>query len=228
MLLAVVLGGAMSAGTWREAHALTNCDTATMAHDSSEMQVINLINQYRASKNLPALTPSTGGLARAAAWFGEDANSTRVLSHTDSLGRSANARLADCGYPRTAWFAEVMGLGGFTPQSIVEGWKNSPGHNAAILSASATHIGVGHTGAAWVADLGSFDPGGSTSPPPATATPTAPSVGYTPPATVPAGGNPSPSPTPVRTVIPSTPIPSHQLPTNFPIRRASLQMIASD
>ena len=43
---------------------------------------------------------------------------------------------------RTA--GENIAMGYATPQAVVNGWMNSPGHRANILNASFTRIGVGY------------------------------------------------------------------------------------
>jgi uncharacterized protein YkwD len=39
---------------------------------------------------------------------------------------------------------ENIAKGYRTPQAVVDGWMNSPGHRANILNGSYTHIGVGY------------------------------------------------------------------------------------
>ena len=39
---------------------------------------------------------------------------------------------------------ENIAKGYKTPDAVVKGWMNSPGHRANILSSSFTHIGVGY------------------------------------------------------------------------------------
>ncbi|HCF82769.1 MAG TPA: serine protease, partial [Ruminococcaceae bacterium] len=47
---------------------------------------------------------------------------------------------------------ENIAYGYRTPAEVVEGWLNSPGHRANILTGSFTHIGVGYNenGNYWV------------------------------------------------------------------------------
>ena len=39
---------------------------------------------------------------------------------------------------------ENIAAGYSSPEAVVEGWMNSPGHRANILEAEFTHIGVGY------------------------------------------------------------------------------------
>lgn len=39
---------------------------------------------------------------------------------------------------------ENIAMGQKTPEEVVKGWMNSPGHRANIMSTSFTHIGVGY------------------------------------------------------------------------------------
>lgn len=57
----------------------------------------------------------------------------------------------------------AAGANGFTPEQVVQGWMNSDGHRAAILTKSYTHIGVGvyitETGRTlFVQNFATFDP----------------------------------------------------------------------
>jgi len=244
--LAATLALGVNASRWETAAALTNCTTTTAGLDGEETTVIQLINQERANAGLQALLVAPS-LARAAAWKSADPSNTGSggipFSHTDSLGRGPSQRAADCGYPGQA--AENIAYG-YSASGVVVAWMNSAGHRANILSPYYTVIGAGHTGSSWVVDFGivvepgSYSLGGVQS---ATATPTTAATTANPTATstsAPVGAAPATStpsiasnqaaaPTATRTATPyGTPIPQNKLPTNYPIPRAMMQMVASE
>ena len=45
--------------------------------------------------------------------------------------------------PGWTWFAENVAVG-YSYESVVDGWLNSPGHRANILRPDATHVGIGY------------------------------------------------------------------------------------
>ena len=139
--------------------------------DADEQRMLQLINEYRASNGLAALTVSPA-LSQAAAFLAEDMAQRRAMSHTDRFGRSLN-RLRDCGYPYAAGENVAWGTGALGgPDRIFSGWRGSAGHNANMLG---TYRAVGiakecSSGACfWALDVGAVvDSGGS--PPPPTST----------------------------------------------------------
>jgi hypothetical protein len=82
------------------------------------------------------------------------------FSHTSLDGRQFNQRIAAAGYSYST-VGENIACGYSTPQAVMNGWMNSSGHRANILSASFCDIGVGYAfGAAssyghyWTQDFG--------------------------------------------------------------------------
>ena len=146
--------------------ALTNCSTTEDRINAAEQQMLELINQARAQAGVPPLKFSPN-LNRAAAWKSADGGSNGlggVLSHYDSLGRSAVPRGRDCGY--ASGMAENVAYGTSNPSAILGMWMKSPGHRANILMASYKVIGIGQHNSAWTADFGNLDDSGATPPPP--------------------------------------------------------------
>ena len=64
------------------------------------------------------------------------------MSHTGSDGSNPGDRIARAGYRFSAW-AENVAMGYPDAASVMDGWMNSPGHRANILSGNVTEIGVG-------------------------------------------------------------------------------------
>lgn len=132
---------AMLADGGRVAGALENCTTTSQSNDAEETAFLGLINGYRQSNGLGALTISTN-LNRGAAWIVEDMAAKGYFAHTDSLGRSPYARALDCGYPSGA--GENLAAGGAwsSAQAAFEAWQSSPGHNANMLGSYYQQIGI--------------------------------------------------------------------------------------
>jgi uncharacterized protein YkwD len=81
------------------------------------------------------------------------------FSHTGSDGSDFVAREIGAGYPASGPSAENIAWGYRTPQEVVTGWMNSPGHRANILNCSSVAVGVGMIRAAdgspyWTQDFG--------------------------------------------------------------------------
>lgn len=117
--------------------------TGTQTIDCEELKMFNLINQYRASNGLPALTMSIK-LTMAGDWMARDSAARYYVGHTDSLGRYFDVRLHDFMVPDSAGLGENACAGTLaTAQGCVDAWKTSPGHNASMLSPFFTVIGIG-------------------------------------------------------------------------------------
>jgi len=135
------------------------------ANPSYEQQVVELVNAERANQGLPPLKRSTS-LDSAARAHAEDMGRERYMTH-DSQNPACvwSARVAKY-YSNANSLAENIASGYSTPQDVMDGWMNSAGHRANILSASNWEIGVGYYpdglyGTSWVQDFGrrsSFPP----------------------------------------------------------------------
>jgi uncharacterized protein YkwD len=192
----ILVLGAVAIGGGTAAHALTNCTVSdsAVALDSQETAFLGLINSYRASNGLAALTLSTN-LNRSSAWMANDLGANNYFAHTDSLGRDPSTRAENCGYPSGAGENIAAGTNWDTAQAVFNGWKASPGHNANMLNATYKQIGIARAYTAnstygwyWVTDFGlvndgtSGSTGGTTTPPPpanAAATMSSPANGST-------------------------------------------------
>ena len=131
----------------------------------SVQKVIELTNRERLKAGLPALKCQRN-LLDSAGWLAADMASHRYFDHRDSGGRPMPARISEFRYSDYSALGENIALGQRTPEEVVEGWMNSPGHRANILSRKFSEIGVGYVRAAdrpggggyWVQDFGSrFD-----------------------------------------------------------------------
>lgn len=103
-------------------------------------QVLNLVNKERAAYGLSALTTDPT-LTKAAQVRAEELKTSFAHSRPD--GSSCFTVLDE--YNVFYWSAgENIAAGYPTPEAVVEGWMNSTGHRANILSANFTAIGIGY------------------------------------------------------------------------------------
>lgn len=109
---------------------------------SDERMVWTLTNQERAENGLPGLSLN-GDLVASARAHSTDMAAQNYFDHTALDGRSAGDRIAAAGYEAWNW-GENIAAGYATPQAVVDGWMNSDGHRANILSNNYCDIGVGY------------------------------------------------------------------------------------
>lgn len=101
---------------------------------------LNLINKYRRKNGLQPvkLDPL---LTKAAKAHSRDLAKHDRISHYGSDGSNPWDRVVRTGYkPQLA--AENVGTGQLSMKEVMQGWKDSPGHNKNLLLADARHIGI--------------------------------------------------------------------------------------
>lgn len=103
-------------------------------------QVVKLVNQERAKEGLGALAVSQPAEAAALVRAKEIESS---FSHTRPNGSSFSTALSEQG-ARYRSSGENIAWGQKSPEQVMEGWMNSPGHRANILNSKFTAIGVGY------------------------------------------------------------------------------------
>ena len=107
-----------------------------------EQEVIRLVNEIRAENGLKALTYDWE-LARVARYKSQDMKDNKYFAHNSPVYGTPFQMIRSFGIScRSA--GENIARGYTTPQAVVNGWMNSAGHRANILSANYTHIGVGY------------------------------------------------------------------------------------
>ena len=110
--------------------------------NSMEKQVASLANNERKAKGLAALALDSQ-LSKLARLKAEDMAKNGYFSHTSPTYGSAFDMMKKYGVSyRTA--GENIAKGQKTPEAVMNGWMNSSGHRANILSSAHTHIGVGY------------------------------------------------------------------------------------
>jgi len=230
-VLGLLMMGTPLMGRQPEARAAGGCAVGDFSLDAEERRFVELLNDYRVQHGLNTLTVSES-LTRASAWFVIDLSAKNYFSHTDSLGRSPQERVADCGYSSPAGENIAAGTDWDTGQEAFDAWKASPGHNENMLYVEYAQVGVARVFSAeaqygwyWATDFGTVDDGTNmlaaiptpalpTLPPAAPTTPlptsTAPPAQTSTPTPPPAPTlTPFPTVTPVPTLVPTaTPSPS--------------------
>ena len=104
-------------------------------------RVVDLTNAQRAQAGLPALKLNAK-LSAAAYVHSRDMALNDYFNHTGSDRSKVTDRVAAQGYNYLN-AGENIAAGYATPEAVVEGWMNSPGHRANILYPKIQEIGVG-------------------------------------------------------------------------------------
>jgi uncharacterized protein YkwD len=105
-------------------------------------QVLNLTNVERTKSGLQPLRLNDK-LNQSAQAHSQDMAIADYFSHTGANGSNAGDRAASAGYYYSS-LGENIAAGYITPQEVVQGWMNSPGHRANIMNAGYQELGVGY------------------------------------------------------------------------------------
>ena len=139
---------------------------APVVNAAYEQEVVDRVNSIRAANSLPPLK-RVGLLDAAARYHATDMAQDNYFAH-DSYDRSGGVLFFVCTwsarittyYPNWRSLAENIAAGYGTPASVMDGWMNSSGHRANILSTNNWEIGVGYFAGSggyysyWVQDFG--------------------------------------------------------------------------
>lgn len=147
-----LLSGNDSKGTFGGASSMTRAESAVvlcrindLVRNGTEIQqystqVVELVNKERAKEGLGALqvddTLQKAAQARAR-------EIVEQFSHTRPNGTSCFTVLGEYGVSGYSMSGENIAMGYATPEAVMIGWMNSPGHRANILTASYDTIAVG-------------------------------------------------------------------------------------
>lgn len=114
-------------------------DSSNQNNSSFANQVLKLVNAERVKGGLQELTMSSALTAPA----NKRAQEIKTkFSHTRPNGTQWSTVLDEYGVSvRTA--GENLAYGYNTPEAVVEGWMNSPGHRANIMNGNFNKIGIG-------------------------------------------------------------------------------------
>jgi uncharacterized protein YkwD len=128
------------------------CDNADIDPRTTNQEVVNtailcLLNAERTNASLPPLTRNAQ-LARSAAGMCSRIVNEQFFSHETPDGKTVVDRVRPTGYlPQSPTWAlgENLAWGSgelSTPQAIMNGWMNSPGHRANILAPDYRDVGL--------------------------------------------------------------------------------------
>ena len=107
----------------------------------NEVVVVALINRYRLDKGLNRFQPEL---------LLHDLATNRARKLTEQSHNGVGTYFSDMTYNNFTRLREILGFGYTKPESVVEAWKLSEGHNRALL-ADVRYIGVGQYNNKWVA-----------------------------------------------------------------------------
>ena len=127
-------------GTQRPGGMNGNGQNNGATQDSYASQVVNLVNQERAKAGLAPLSLNDQASSAAMTRARELSSS---FSHTRPSGQSFSTALTEAGLAFQG-AGENIAYGQTSPEEVMNGWMNSAGHRANILSADFTEIGVAH------------------------------------------------------------------------------------
>lgn len=113
-------------------------------------KVAQLVNQERAKEGLQPLVVKMD-LTNVAQVKAEDMATNKYFSHTSPTHGSPFDMMKKFGI-NYSYAGENIAMGYTTPESVMEGWMNSPGHKKNILNPNFKEIGIGYTanGNYWV------------------------------------------------------------------------------
>jgi uncharacterized protein YkwD len=161
--------------------------SAALAIDDEEAIAWEAISSYRVEHGLAALIWSPN-LIESATLHATDMATRNYFNHISLTpdNRFPGARMFACGYPTSAGWGENIAAGWNDGVRAFEGWRNSPPHNALMLTAAMQVGGIARAyneesnwGWYWVLNLGTqVDTVMAVTPTP-TPTPT-PTATYTP------------------------------------------------
>src|SRR5215218_4868291 len=115
--------------------------SADACADSEEVGFLALINEYRATSGLRALSLSSS-LSSAAAYHSVDMAANGYLAHTLLDGSTVEQNMANFGY-QGGTHGENIAAGTQSAAEAMQTWQGSAEHNANMLNASFGAIGIG-------------------------------------------------------------------------------------
>lgn len=119
----------------------SSAPAASGSYSSFQNQVVQLVNQERTSRGLKALAVDSA-LTKTATLKSQDMAKLGYFDHNSPTYGSPFDMMKQFGITYRA-AGENIAYGQTSPAQVMQGWMNSEGHRANILSTSYTKIGVG-------------------------------------------------------------------------------------
>ena len=105
-------------------------------------EVLRLTNEFRAKNGLAPLKANSE-LDQTAQKYSQTMATEDFFSHTGKDNSTPWARAEKSGY-KARTMGENIAAGQRSPQQVVQGWIDSPGHRANMLNPNFTELGVGY------------------------------------------------------------------------------------
>ena len=105
-------------------------------------EVLRLTNEFRAQNGVGALT-ANDELDKTAQKYSQTMATDDFFSHTGKDNSTPWERAEEEGY-KAQTMGENIAAGQRSPEQVVQGWINSPGHRKNLLNPSFTELGVGY------------------------------------------------------------------------------------
>ncbi len=121
---------------------ITHGCTENMQSSDFAQEVLRLTNEFRQQNGIAPLTMNEE-LASTAQKHSQAMAEGDFFSHMGLNGSTPWERAEDEGYTANA-MAENIAAGQATPEQVVQGWINSPGHRQNMLNPDYTELGVGY------------------------------------------------------------------------------------
>jgi uncharacterized protein YkwD len=161
-VLLVTIGVWLTQRTLNAASLFTGCggEIVPAANADFEASVVELLNLRRSEQGLSPLK-LVPELTNSARYHANDMAQEEYFQH-DTYDRVDGNLVMVCAWSKRvlAYYpnprAENIAAGYTTPDSVMQGWMDSPGHHANILS-SNREVGVGFYNNYWVQDFGTRD-----------------------------------------------------------------------
>ncbi|MFY0545138.1 CAP domain-containing protein [Brevibacillus sp. H7] len=123
----------------------------TQAVGKFASEVAALVNQERAKAGLQPLRLDSN-LSKMALDKAKDMHDNNYFDHTSPTYGSPFEMMKKYGISYT-YAGENIAMGQRTPQEVMNGWMNSPGHRANILNPNFNTIGVAYYNGYWVQEF---------------------------------------------------------------------------
>lgn len=122
----------------------------------TEVNTIRAKGCYCGKEYLPPAGKLTWNtkLEKAATRHARDMHTNGFFEHKGSDGSTLSQRAEAAGY-KWSLLGENLAWGVLSPEEVVKGWINSPGHCETLMNPGFREIGVAKKGTYWVMDLGS-------------------------------------------------------------------------
>ncbi len=138
--------------------SVTHAADAAAPANAYATRVLELTNAERQKAGLAPLTLSAP-LTRSAAGYADVLASNGCFAHSCGPVPEMVQRDELAGYTDWSAVAENIAAGYASPEAVVTGWMNSPGHRANILNGAYAEIGIGFAtggayGSYWTQEFG--------------------------------------------------------------------------